>query len=245
MRGPSSRLATAAAVVLGVGVLALAGRLLPLSPGAPPPASSTTTSSLFTGPPATETIQTAGALVPQAMGRALAQARAVMRQAGLAGDAVDRDPRGPGAVVVGQDPPAGARVPPGSPVGLRTRTDVWPNGAPRRLRLGQGATTAAYRVVAADPVHDALEIVLTMPRGAELQLWLGTGASPRVLIGSGRDLRDCRPAGGQTRCQVTFAAMAAEPPGVWTVGLAKRSPGAVTVRVTVTFTPPVTFTPSP
>src|SRR5215213_4360802 len=210
MRGPSSRLATAAAVVLGVGVLALAGRLLPLSPGAPPPASSTTTSSLFTGPPATETIQTAGALVPQAMGRALAQARAVMRQAGLAGDAVDRDPRGPGAVVV-----------------------------------GQGATTAAYRVVAADPVHDALEIVLTMPRGAELQLWLGTGASPRVLIGSTRDLRDCRPAGGQTRCQVTFAAMAAEPPGVWTVGLAKRSPGAVTVRATVTFTPPVTFTPSP
>jgi hypothetical protein len=244
MRWPSSRLATAAAVVVGLGVLALAGRLLPLEPGAPPPTSVTTTS-LFTGPPATETIQTPGALVPQAMGRTLAQARAVMRRAGLPGEAVDRDPRGPGAVVVGQEPPAGARVPPGSPVGFRTRTDVWPNGVPRRLRLGQGRATTAYRVVAADPVHDALEIVLSMPRGAEFQLWLGTGASPRVIIASTKDLRDCRPSGRQTRCQVTFAAMAAEPPGVWTVGLAKRSPGAATVRVTVAFTPPVTFTPSP
>jgi hypothetical protein len=245
MRKPSSRLATAAAVVVGLGVLALAGRLLSLEPGAPPPTGGTTTTSLFTGPPADETVQTAGALVPQAMGRTLAEARAVMRRAGLPGDAVDRDPRDPGAVVVGQEPPAGVWVPPGSPVGFRTRTDVWPNGAPRRLRLGQGRATATYRVVAADPVHDALEIVLTMPRGVELRLWLGTGASPRVLIGSTKGLRDCRPAGGQTRCQVTFAAMAAEPPGVWTVGLAKRSPGAAAVRVKVSFLPPVTFTPSP
>jgi hypothetical protein len=238
MRGPSSRLATAAAVVVGLGVLALAGRLLPLEPGEAPPASSTTTPSLFTGPPATETIQTAGALVPQAMSRTLASARAVMRLAGLPSNAVDRDPRSPGAVVVGQDPSAGEWVPPGSSVSFRTRTDVWPNGTPRRLRLGQGMTTASYRVVAADPVHDALEIVLTMPRGAELQLWLGTGASPRVVIGSTKDLRDCRPGGRQTRCQVTFAAMAAEPPGVWTVGVAKRSPAAAAVRVRVTFAPP-------
>jgi hypothetical protein len=236
MRGPSSRLATAAAVVAGLGLLALAGRLLSLEPGEAPPASSTTTSSLFTGPPATETIPTEAALVPQALGRTLASARAVMRRAGLPGEAVDRDPRGPGAVVVGQDPSAGTRVPPGSPVGFRTRTDVWPNATPRRLRLGQGMTTASYRVVAANPVNDALEIVLTMPRWAELQLWLGTGAGPRVIIGNTKDLRNCRPTGRQTRCQITFAAMAAEPPGVWTVGVAKRSPAAAAVRVTITFT---------
>ena len=245
MRWPSNRLATAAAVVVGLGVLALAGRLLPLEPGAPPPAASTTTSSLFPGPPATKTIQTEGTLVPQAMGRALAQARTVMGRAGLPSDAVGRDPRGPGAVVVGQDPPAGARVSPGSPVGFRTRTDVWPNGAPRRLRLGQGRTTAAYRVVAADPVNDALEIVLIMPRGAGVGLWLRTPAGRRDVVASFTDVPSCRPSGRLTRCQVTFAAMAAEPPGVWTIGVAKRSPGAATVRVTVTFTPPVSFTPSP
>jgi hypothetical protein len=94
----------------------------------------TTTSCLFTGPPATETIQTEGPLVPQAIGRTLAQARAVMA--------------------------------------------------------------------------------------------------------SSKDLRVCRPTGGQTRCQVTFAAMAAEPPRVWTVGLAKHSPAAAAVPATVTFTPP-------
>jgi hypothetical protein len=68
MRRPSNRLATAAAVAVGLGVLALAGRLLPLEPGAPPQTRGTTTTSLFTGPPATETIRTEGALVPQTMG---------------------------------------------------------------------------------------------------------------------------------------------------------------------------------
>ena len=151
----------------GLGVLALAGRLLPLEPGAPPTAATTT--SLFTRP---------------------------------------------------------------------ARTDVWPNATPRRLRLGQGATTATYRVVADDPVHEVLELVLTMPRGADVQLWLRTPIGRRVMISSTKDLQACRPAGGQTRCQVTFAAMAAEPPGVWTIGVAKRSPGAATVRVKVSFLPP-------
>jgi PASTA domain len=236
MRRPSNRQATAAAVVVGLGVLALAGRLLPLEPGARPPAA--TTASLFTGPARTEPVQTEGALVPQAKGRTLAQARAAMGRAGLPSDAVDRDPRDPGAVVVDQEPPAGAWVPPGSPVGFRTRTGVWPNATPRRLRLGQGATAATYRVVAADPVHDALELVLTMPRGADLTLWLRTPVGRRVMISSTKDLRDCRPTGREVRCLVTWAALAAEPPGVWTVGVAKRSPGAAAVRVRISFLPP-------
>ena len=236
MRRPSSRLAPATAVVVGLGVLALAGRLLSLEPGQAPPASSTTTSSLFTGPAATETIRTEGALVPQAMGRTLASARAVMRRAGLPGEAVDRDPRGPGAVVVGQDPSAGTRVPPGSPVGFRTRTDVWPNATPRRLRLGQGRATATYRVVAADPVHDPLTIVLWAPRGTDLELWLETETGRRPVLAGTKGPGMCRPVGRQTRCLVAWEAQVAEDPGLWTVGLAKRSPPAAAVRVTITFT---------
>jgi hypothetical protein len=165
MGRPSNRLATAAAVMAGIGVLALAGRLLPLAPGAAPPAATTTTSSL-------------------------------------------------------------------SPA----RTDVWPNATPRRLRLGQGATTATYRVVAADPVHDALEVVLTTPRGVDVQLWLRTPIGRRVMISSTK--RGCRPASGQVRCLVTWAAQEAEAPGIWTIGVAKRSAGAAAVRVKVSFLPP-------
>jgi hypothetical protein len=239
MRRPFNRLATAAAVVVGLGVLALAGRLLPLEPGEAPPASSTTTSSLFTGPQATETIQTAGALVPQAMGRTLASARVVMRLAGLPSNAVDRDPHSPGAVVVGQDPSAGEWVPPGSPVSFRTRTDVWPNSTPRRLRLGQGRATATYRMVAADPVHDPLTVTVTMPRMVELRMWLETGGGQRLqVLDTATEPWSCRPTGGQRHCQVLFEVLAAEPPGVWTVGVAKRSPAAAAVRVRVTFAPP-------
>jgi len=237
MRRPSSRLATAAAVVVGLGVLALAGRLLPLEPGAPPPTRGTTTTSLFTGQAATETVQTEGTLVPQAMGRTLAQARAVMGRAGLPSDAVDRDPRSPAAVVVGQEPPAGARVPPGSPVGFRTRTDVWPNATPRRLRFGQGATTASYRVVAAAPAYDPLTVTVTMPAAVDLRVWLEPEAGRRLqLLDTASGPGACRPSGGQRRCQVLFEALAAEPPGVWTVGLATVGSRAVAVRVTVTFT---------
>jgi hypothetical protein len=160
-----------------------------------------------------------------------------MGRAGLPSDAVDRDPRSPAAVVVGQEPPAGARVPPGSPVGFRTRTDVWPNATPRRLRFGQGATTATYRVVAADPVHDPLTVTVTMPATVDLRVWLEPEAGRRLqLLDTASDPGVCRPSGGQRRCQVLFEALAAEPPGVWTVGLATVGSRAVAVRVTVTFT---------
>src|SRR6266540_4019244 len=236
MRGASSRL-TIAAVAVGLGVLVLAGRLLPSGPSARPPAT-TAVRSVITAPPAASTASTTGGvLVPQAIGRTLAQAMRVMGAAGLPSGAHDRDPQAPGAVVVAQEPPAGVRVPPNSPVGFRTRSDVWPNATPRRLRLGRGPTTATYRVVAANPVRASLTVVMTMPRAVELQVWLETGPSRSVpVLDTTIDSRSCRPANRRSRCLVRFAALEAEEPGVWIVSLAKRSARAAAIQVTVTFT---------
>lgn len=235
----SSRVATAAAVALGLGVLVVAGRLLPTRPSARPPAT-TAVASVVTFPTATATASTAGGvLVPQAVGRTLAQARTVLGAAGLPSGAFDRDPQAPNAVVVAQEPPAGVQVPPHSPVGFRTRSDVWPNATPRRLRLGRGPTTKAYRVVAADPVRDPLTVAVTMSPAVELQVWLETGPSRRVpVLDTSNDWGSCRPANQQSRCVVRFAALAAEQPGIWTVGLAKGSSRAAAIQVTVTFTRP-------
>jgi hypothetical protein len=237
MRVSSSRLATAAAVALGLGVLILAGRLLPTGPNARPPAT-TAVSSVVTAPPAPSSASTTrGVLVPQAIGRTLAQATTVMRAAGLPSAASDRDPQAPSAVVVAQEPAAGELIPPSSVVGFRTRTDVQANGTPRRLRLGRGPTTATYPVVAADPVHDQLTVVVTMPPAVDLQVWLETGPSRRVpVLDTSNDSGTCRPANRQSRCVVRFAALEAEEPGVWTVGLAKGSSLAAAIQVTVTFT---------
>jgi hypothetical protein len=232
-------LATAAAVALGLGVLVVAGRLLPTRPSARPPAT-TAVSSVATFPTAPTTAWTTrGVLVPQAVGRTLGQATTVMRAAGLPSAADDRDPQAPSAVVVAQEPPAGTRVPPDSAVGFRTRSDVWPNATPRRLRLGRGPTTATYQVVAADPMHDPLTVVVAAPPAVELQVWLETGPSRRVpVLDTIADSRSCRPANQQLRCVVRFAALEAEEPGVWTVGLAKGSSRAAAIQVTVTFTRP-------
>jgi hypothetical protein len=141
MRGSSSRLATAAAVVLGVGVLVVVGRLLPITSSARSPA---------TGPRPAPAIRTApgntrGYGVPDVLGRTLARAERVLRTGGLRGAAIEGDPQGSSAVVVAQEPPAGATVPPGSVVGLRTRTGIWPNGSSYQLRLGHGPAAASYR----------------------------------------------------------------------------------------------------
>ena len=237
MGGSSSRLATATAVALGLGVLVVAGRLLSTGPSARPPAT-TAVSSVVTAPAAPSSASTTrGVLVPQAIGRTLAQATTVMRATGLPSGASDRDPQASSAVVVAQEPPAGLRVPPNSPVGFRTRSDVWPNGTPRRLRLGRGPTTATYRVVAADPVRASLTVVMTMPPAVELQVWLETGPSRSVpVLDTTIDSRSCRPANRRSRCLVRFAALEAEEPGVWIVSLAKRSARAAAIQVTVTFT---------
>ena len=235
MRGSSSRLATAAAVVLGIGVLAVVGRLLPTTPGAQSP-TTTTVTRVFPAPTATITIPTQGVRVPQVIGRTLAQARTAIRAAGLPSGAHERDPQASNAVVVGQEPPAGAWVPPNSPVGFRTRSDLWPNGTPRRLRLGHGPSTASYRVVVADPMYHPLTVAIIMPATVDLWAWLETRLGRRVPVldtqsGSGR----CRPVNRQSHCQVTLDALHEEEPGVWTIGLAKGSAQPAAIRVTVTF----------
>jgi hypothetical protein len=239
MGGSSSRLATAVVVALGLGVLVVAGRLLPTGPSARPPAT-TVVSSVVTAPPAASTASTTGGvLVPQAIGRTLAQATIVMRAAGLPSGTFERDSQIGTAVVVAQEPPAGILVPPHSLVGFRTRNDVWPNATSRRLRLGRGPTTATYRVVAADPMHDQLTVVVTMPPAVELQVWLETGPNRRVpVLDTSNDSDACRPANRQSRCVVRFAALEAEEPGVWTVSLAKDSSRAAAIQVTVTFKRP-------
>ena len=232
MRGPASRLMTAAAVVVGLAVLVVTGQLLPIRPDAGSPAATSGVAVVSTSIPREQV------LVPQVVGRTLAKARAVMRKAGLPSDAVDMDSQAPSAVVVAQEPPAGIGVPPGSPIGFRTRSDVWPNGVPRRLRLGRGTTTATYRIVAADPVHDARMVTVTLPRTLQVRVWLEPGSSyGRLPVLDPGDAR-CRPAGGVRRCQVTFAAFGDEPTGVWTVGVATRPTRAATVEVAVEFLPP-------
>ena len=99
MRGSSSRFATAAAVIVGVGVLAVAGRLLPSTPSAQSPRT-TAVSTVLPGPSVSTTVPTLGALVPQVIGRTLAQARTAMRDAGLSSEAEEQDPQAPNAVVV-------------------------------------------------------------------------------------------------------------------------------------------------
>jgi hypothetical protein len=174
--------------------------------------------------------------VPQVIGQTLAKARTAMRDAGLSGGAEEQDPQAPNAVVAAQEPSVGEWVPPNSPMGFRTRSDVWPNGAPRRLRLGRGPSTAQYRVIVADPMYYPLTVAITMPPTVDLRVWLETGPSRRVpVLDSANDSGRCRPASRQSRCQVTFDALHEEEPGVWIVGLAKRSAQPAAIRVTVTF----------
>ena len=231
MRGSSGRLAIAAAVVLGVGVLAVVGRLLP--------ATSSVRSSA-TGPRPAPAIRTApgntrGYGVPNVLGRTLAQAEGVLHTGGLRGAAIEGDPQGSSTVVVAQEPPAGATVPPGSMVGLRTRTDIWPNGIAYPLRLWHGPARASYRIVAPDPAHEALTMAVTMSPAVDLRIWLHTRQAHRVLVDSTAGLESCRPVNRSVRCRFAFGALGGEEPGVWTVGVAKRSARPAAIQVKITF----------
>ena len=123
---------------------------------------------------------------------------------------------------------------------FRTRSGVWPNGASRRLPLGGGRPTASYRIVAADPVHDALTVTVTLPGTVETRIWLDPGSSYSRLpvLDTADPPANCRPAGDARRCQITFAALGDAPVGVWTVGVATGSTRAAAIQVTVEFTPP-------
>lgn len=114
---------------------------------------------------------------------------------------------------------------------------MWPNGATRRLWLGRGPTTAHYRVVVADAMNGPLTVAMTMPGTVDLRVWLETGPSRRVpVLDSANGSRSCRPVNRQSRCLVEFNVLGGKEPGVWTVGLAKRSTQAAAIRVAVTFT---------
>ena len=231
MRGSSGRLATAAAVVLGVGVLAVAGRLLPVTPSARSPAPGPTPAPAIRTAPG----NTRGYGVPNVLGRTLAQAERVLGTGGLRGAAIEGNPQGSSTVVVAQQPPAGATVPPGSVVGLRTRTDIWPNGASYPLRLWPGPATASYRIVAADPAHEALTVVVTMSPAVDLRIWLHTRQARRVMVDATAGLESCRPVNRAVRCRFAFGALGGEEPGVWTVGVAKRSARPAAIQVKITF----------
>jgi hypothetical protein len=190
MRRTPGWVTTAAMLLVGLAVLAVGGRLLPSAPSAQRPA--TTAATGATSAPAIRTApgNTRGYGVPDVLGRTLAQAERMLHAAGLHGSAYGRDPQGRNAVVVGQEPPAGVLVPPGSAVGFRTRTGVQPYGVPRRLRLGAGPTTAAYRIVAPDPATHQLTVAVMAPRAADVQVWWRLGPAracrcwaPRVMRG--------------------------------------------------------------
>ena len=177
--------------------------------------------------------------VPDAFGQPLAQAKTVMRAAGLQGAADDRDPQAPGAVVVVQEPAAGNLVPRDSVVWFRTRTDVQANGVVRRLRLGAGQTTATYLVVAPDPPTHPLTVVVSMPHAAEVKVWLETEFKSRVpVVGRRQDPTSCKPAGGQVRCVVRLGVVdAGGELGIWTAKVAKHTSPPAVIEVTVSFGP--------
>jgi PASTA domain len=235
MRRTPGWVTTAAMLLVGLAVLAVAGRLLPSAPSAQRPA--TTAATGATSAPAIRTApgNTRGYGVPDVLGRTLAQAERMLRTAGLRGSAYGRDPQGRNAVVVGQEPPAGVLVPPGSAVGFRTRTGVQPYGVPRRLRLGAGPTTAAYRIVAPDPATHQLTVAVMAPRAADVQVWLETEPGSRLpVLGTTRDARWCRPSQGKIRCGVRLGVPVQ---GVCTARVAKRSSPPAAMEITVTFTP--------
>jgi hypothetical protein len=232
MRVASSRVATVAMVLVGLAALAVAGRLVRTTPSAERPATSAATI-----PPAATATTLDSVEVPDAFGRTLAEAKMVMRAAGLQGAADERDPQVPGAAVVVQEPAAGNLAPRHSVVWFRTRTDVQANGVVRRLRLGAGRTAATYLVVAPDPPTHPLTVVVSMPHAAEVEVWLETEFKSRVLVvGRRQDPTSCKPAGGQVRCVVRFGVVdAGGELGIWTAWVAKHSSPPAVMEVTVRF----------
>jgi len=51
-------------------------------------------------------------------------------------------------------------------------------------------------------------------------------------------LESCRPVNQSVRCRFAFGALGGEEPGVWTVGVTKRSARPAAIQVKITFTRP-------
>lgn len=234
MRVTSGRVATAAMLLVGLAVLAVAGRLLPPTPSAQRPA--TTAVTVATSAPAIRTApgNTHGYGVPEVLGRTLAQAERVVRAGGLHGAVIEGDPQGDNAVVVAQEPPAFAVVPPGSMVGFRTRTGVQPYGSPRRLRLGAGPGTAAYWIVTPDPATHQLTVTVVAPRTTDVEVWLDRSSARLPVLTSTRDRTWCQPSHGAVRCEVRLGIPAE---GVWRASVVKRSAPPAIIEVMATSTP--------
>jgi hypothetical protein len=244
MRVSSRRATTAAALLAGLAVLVVAGRLLPTIPSthrpAPPTSAGVPAGTVRVIPLREVPTSTAvgGVRVPNVIGRTLARATSVMRTAGLQGVATEHDPQIGTAVVVSQEPPAGVLIPHGGVVGFRTRTDVQANGSPRRLRLGRGPTSWGYQLVAPYPARQRLTVVVAMPAAVELQVWLETIVGRRVpILETSSGTAPCHLTGGWSHCVVRFGVLDGEDPGVWTATVAKQSSAPSAVQVTVTFAP--------
>jgi hypothetical protein len=235
MRRASDRAATAAMVLVGLAALAVAGRLLPSAPSAREPATTAAAGATSAAPIRTAPGNTHGYGVPAVLGYTLAQAERMTRANGLRGGAFERDPQSRDAVVIAQEPPAFVTVPPGSMVGFRTRIGVQPYGRPRRLRLGRGQTSAAYRIVAPDPAIHQLTVDVVAPRAADVEIWLESGPGSRLpVLASTDDARWCRPSHGRMRCRVRLGVPAE---GVWTATVAKRSLPPAAIEITVAVMP--------
>jgi hypothetical protein len=103
------------------------------------------------------------------------------------------------------------------------------------MRLWHGPATASYRIVAADPAHEALTVVVTMAPAVDLRIWLHTRQARRVMVDITAGLESCRPVNRGVRCLFAFGALGGEEPGVWTVGVAKRSARPAAIQVKITF----------
>jgi PASTA domain len=231
MRVATGQKATMALVLAGLAVLVIAGRVLPTPPSGRQHAAATPTSA-----PA----PTSGAVrLPDLAGRTLSQAQQQLGAADLQGLASPHDPQTSDALVVAQEPPAGTLIPPGSVVGLRTRTDLQPNGASRRLALERGPATARYPIIALDPTSHELTVVVRVPPNTDLEVWLQPvpGDHLHVVASTRRDTT-CQTLDRQVSCWVSIGALPNEPSGAWTTHVLKRSSPPANVEITVTFAPP-------
>jgi beta-lactam-binding protein with PASTA domain len=117
---PGPRLILAAVVVIAVGVLAATGRIVAIDSSVVPTSTQASSPTSASSPPV-ETSVSHGVLVPNAVGKSLAEGRRLMRRADLRGSAIETDPQAPTSRIFGQEPPPGVVVPRGSVVGFRTQ----------------------------------------------------------------------------------------------------------------------------
>jgi hypothetical protein len=121
MHGRSGpRLSLVAMVLVALVGLAVVGRMLGLDPAVPSTSTQAPTLTSTAVQPV-ETSTSRGVLVPDAVGKSLAEGRRLMRRAGLRGAAIETDPQAPTSRIFGQEPPPGVWVPPGGVVGFRTK----------------------------------------------------------------------------------------------------------------------------